>query len=114
MSRSLFDGLSLARSAGRIDIRYPRALRELADAQNVARVHGLEIIEDAPATWQLAAAAGEPYPASLKAFFAQLNDLRAPLQGAALPPPTGRPLVSCIVVVDRKSTRLNSSHGYIS
>jgi hypothetical protein len=99
MSRSLFDGLSLARSAGRIEIAYPRALHELERARELARAHGLEVREGAAGAWRLDAAAGEPYPAALKAFFARLNDLRAPPRGA---PPQGgaAPLVSCIVVVN--------------
>ena len=97
MSRSLFDGLSLARSSGRIDIRYPRAIRETAHAQEVARAHGLEVLEQDEA-WQLVLDAEEPYPARIKAFFAQLNDLRTPIEAA--PPAPGAPLVSCIVVVN--------------
>lgn len=99
MSRSLFDGLSLARGAGRIDIRYPRALRELEHARAVARAHDLEVSEDSPDAWQLRVAASEPYPAALKAFFAGLNDLRAPPAGPPLPR-AASPLVSCIVVVN--------------
>ncbi|HEX6530712.1 MAG TPA: glycosyltransferase family A protein [Burkholderiales bacterium] len=98
-ARSLLDGLSLTRGDGRIEVLYPRALRELAHARDVARAHGLEVGEGPAGAWRLEARAAEPYPAALKAFFAQLNDLRAP--------PTGmprravqQPLVSCIVVVN--------------
>ena len=98
-ARSLLDGLSLARGDGRIEVLYPRALRELAHAREVARAHGLEVGEGPAGAWRLDARAAEPYPAALKAFFAQLNDLRAPPAGGA-----GRavqqPLVSCIVVVN--------------
>lgn len=100
MSRSLFDGLSLARSAARIDILYPRALHELAHARELARAHRLEVGEGPAETWHLGAEATEPYPAALKAFFAQLNDLRAPPRGAQPMPGAEPPLVSCIVVVN--------------
>ena len=98
-ARSLLDGLSLTRGDGRIEVLYPRALRELAHAREVARAHAVQVGEGPPGAWRLEARAAEPYPAALKAFFAQLNDLRAP--------PTGmpkravqQPLVSCIVVVN--------------
>jgi hypothetical protein len=97
MSRSLFDGLSLARGAGRIEISYPRALRELAHAHAVGYAHGLEVKAGDDAVWQLSVEDAAPYPIALKAFFAQLNDLRPPCEAAQ--PATGETLVSCVVVV---------------
>jgi hypothetical protein len=99
-ARSLFDGLSLARSAGRIEVLYPRALRELAHAREIGSAHGLAIGEGPPGAWRLEAPASEPFPPALKAFFARLNDLRAPPAGAPAARPGHAPLVSCIVVVN--------------
>ena len=98
-ARSLLDGLSLTRGDGRIEVLYPRALRELAHAREVARAHGLELGEGPAGAWRLEARVPEPYPSALKAFFAQLNDLRAPPTGVARRA-VQQPLVSCIVVVN--------------
>ena len=98
-ARSLLDGLSLTRGDGLIEVLYPRALRELAHARDVARAHGLEVGEGPAGAWRLEARAAEPYPFALKAFFAQLNDLRAPPTSVARRA-VQQPLVSCIVVVN--------------
>jgi hypothetical protein len=99
-ARSLLDGLKLERGEGRIEVLYPRALRELAHAREVARAHALEVGEGPAGAWRLEARAAEPYPAALKAFFAQLNDLRAPPAVAPARAARQPPLVSCIVVVN--------------
>jgi hypothetical protein len=99
---SLFDGLSLSRAAGRIDITYPRAIRDFSHASEVAREHGLDVRESGMHAWRLGVQSEESYPRRLKAFFAGLNDLKpapdAPVRGL-LPDPAGEPLASCIVVV---------------
>jgi hypothetical protein len=99
VSPSIFSGLSLARAAARIDISYPRALHELARARSLARAHGLEVREGDAQSWRLSLEDPAPYPAALKAFFAELNDLpRLPAAGALAA--CEAPLVSCIVVVN--------------
>ncbi len=102
MSRSIFSSLSLARRDGQIEISYPIALHGLTRAQRVAAAHGIDVRDGGAATWQLRHAAdGNTYPEALKAFFAELNDLRRPyprFESSRLA--AGDPLVSCIVVVN--------------
>lgn len=100
MSPSIFSGLSLARDAGRIAISYPRALHEVERARRIASAYGLEVSEKDEQTWLLALEDAAPYPAPLKAFFAELNDLpRPPAERTSLRDAEA-PLVSCIVVVN--------------
>jgi hypothetical protein len=101
VSQSLFDGLALVRGAARIDITYPRAIRDFAHAREVGLAHGLEVREEGAHAWRIGIAHEDRYPAALKAFFAQLNDFgTGPEAGSrSSSPGTGEPLVSCIVVV---------------
>ena len=100
MSQSLFDGLSLARTDGRIEISYPCAMRDLAHAEAVARAHGLQVRAAGGRSWHVGFDAERPYPAQAKQFFAQLNDHgQSPLASSVGATPR-EPLVSCIVVVN--------------
>ena len=96
MSQSLFDGLSLARTARRIDITYPRAIRDFPHAREVARAYGLEVREAGAHAWRMGLEDENRFPPAAKAFFAQLND-HHPVPPAELRA-VDEPLVSCIVV----------------
>ena len=101
MSQSLFDGLALVRTGKRIDVTYPRAIRDFPHARDVGLAQGLEVREAGPHAWSIGFAHEAAYPGALKAFFARLNDHPVPPDAGSWTSPSrpGEPLVSCIVVV---------------
>jgi glycosyltransferase involved in cell wall biosynthesis len=101
VSPSLFEGLSLTRAGRRIDITYPRAIRDFALAREAGLAHGVDVLEEGPQAWRVAFEHDARYPAALKAFFARLNDHVPPRQAGSwsLDASGAQPLVSCVVVV---------------